>query len=145
MEARYHCPQCGADHVVGEAEEKTLLDCSRCGYIGLLPTDWTREGRVERCPICGCTDLYRQKDFNHRVAIAVLIGGALLAIPTKYVSLVLAVALDLVLYLTAREVLTCYTCRTQLRGHRSSEEHGRFSPRVDERVRKEQGRAGRLS
>jgi predicted RNA-binding Zn-ribbon protein involved in translation (DUF1610 family) len=142
MEIRYHCPQCGVDHLVVEAEESTLLDCSRCGYVGLMPTDWTHEHNVDRCPICGHSELYRQKDFNHRVAIAVLIAGALLAIPTRYVSLVLAVLLDLVLYLTAREVLICYTCHTQVRGHRPSEEHGRFSARVDEKVRKD--RAGRV-
>ena len=118
MEVRYHCPQCGADHLVAEAEECTLLDCSRCGYIGLLPTDWNQNGHVDRCPICGHAELYRQKDFNHRVAIAVLIGGALLAMPTRYVSLIFATILDLVLYLTAREVLICYTCGTQVRGHR---------------------------
>jgi predicted RNA-binding Zn-ribbon protein involved in translation (DUF1610 family) len=140
MEIRYHCPQCGSDHHVACAEESTLLDCPRCGYVGLLPADWNRDGHVERCPICGHSELYRQKDFNHRVGIAILIAGGLLVLPTRYISLVFAAILDLILYLTAPEVLICYTCRTQIRGHRPTQEHGRFDPRIEATVRKEQGR-----
>lgn len=141
MQIRYACPQCGVEHQKDAADESTLLDCGRCGYVGLFPTDWTRDLNVERCPICGNTELYRQKDFNHRVGIIVLIFGAIFAYMTKYVSLVFAGILDLILYLTAPEVLTCYHCRTQVRGHRPGSEHGRFDPRIDERVRKDRGRS----
>ena len=126
MELRYNCPQCGTVHVQSGAEHTTVLSCSPCGYAGLLPADWTRGSRVELCPICGCRDLYRQKDFNHRLAIVVLLGGAVFALPLKGLSVVAAAILVLVLYLTAPEILVCYLCRAHIRGHLPGDGHGRF-------------------
>jgi len=135
MELRYACPQCGTENLRPAAEHGTVLSCDRCGYAGVLPTDWTREGRVALCPICGTTELYRQKDFNHKLGILVLIAGALFAFFTRYLSLVAAALLDLVLYLTAPEVLICYRCRAHIRGHRPSGDHGRYDARIERDIR----------
>jgi hypothetical protein len=90
--------------------------------------------------MCGCRELYRQRDFNHRLAIVFLILGAILAYPTKGLSLVAAAILDLVLYLTAAELLVCYLCRAHVRGHLPGGGHGRFDSRVEEDVRARHGR-----
>ena len=135
MELTYSCPRCGEQQICRDAEFATVIDCSRCGYIGLLPLEWAPAGRVDRCPICGVEDLYRQKDFNQKVGVAVLVGGAALALFTRYLSLVAAAILDLILYLTSPEVLVCYSCRARVRGHRPSERHRRFDPQVEHRIR----------
>jgi hypothetical protein len=65
----------------------------------------------------------------------VLVGGVALAVFTRYLSLLAAAVLDLILYLTSPEVLVCYACGARIRGHRPSDRHGRFDPRIEHRVR----------
>ncbi|MHC4860282.1 MAG: hypothetical protein ACYTDY_09355 [Planctomycetota bacterium] len=140
MELRFACPQCGTESRLGAAEESSALTCGRCDYVGLLPLDWISEEKVERCPICGATEFFRQKDFHQRLALVIGLVGLALVFFTRYVSVFAAGAAILVLYLLASEILVCYLCRTQILGHRVAARHRRFDRRIEERVRKERNR-----
>jgi predicted RNA-binding Zn-ribbon protein involved in translation (DUF1610 family) len=144
MELGFACPQCGAETRIDSAEESSVLSCAGCGYVGLLPLDWAAEGRVERCPICGSPEFYRQRDFHQRVALVVGITGVALSLLTRFLSIVAAGLAILLLYLSAPEVLVCYLCRAHIRGHRPGARHRRFDRRVEERVKRERSlEAGR--
>ena len=117
-----------------------MLSCSECDYVGLLPLDWSREGRVELCPICGSQEFFRQKDFNQRLAVVIAIVGIVLGYFTKYVSVLIAGIAVLLLYGAAPEILVCYLCRAHIRGHLPSSRHRRFDRGVEERVNLERSR-----
>jgi len=130
MELRFACPQCGAVNRRSDADQSTVLDCTECSYIGLLPLGWTSEGAVKRCPICGCDELFTQKDFHQRTAIIILLLGASFAIFTRFMSLAFAAIVCAFLYLNSRERLVCYQCRSQIAGHRRTRARRRFNASV---------------
>jgi len=136
MEIGYACPQCGKDSRLSAAEDRSVLSCPRCGYVGLLPLDWSREGRVERCPLCGGTEFFRQKDFHQKLAATIGIAGVVLAMFTKFLSIPIAGILVLLLYAIAPEILVCYLCRAHVRGHVPGPGQRRYDRRVDERVQR---------
>ena len=143
MELRFACPQCGTESRLAPAEDSTVLTCPACDYVGLLPLDWVSDRRVRCCPICGSDDLYRHRDFHQKLAVVVVVAGAALALLTRFVSLAVAAVLCLLLYRGSPESLVCYLCRARIRGHEPGGRHGRFDPRVEERVRKGRGRGPR--
>ncbi len=143
MELRFACPQCGTVNRRSDADQSTVLDCTECSYIGLLPIGWTREGTVERCPICGCSDLFTQKDFHQRTGIIIALLGASFAIFTRYMSLAFAAIVCTFLYLNSRERLVCYQCRSQIVGHRQTRGRRRFNSRVADNLRNDSGREPR--
>ena len=132
MELRYACPECGTVNRRSDADQVAVLDCIDCSYVGLLPEDWTEAGIVKCCPICGCDELFTQRDFRRRTGIVIALVGASLARFTRYLSLFFAAALCAVLYLASKERLVCYLCRSQFLGHRPSRSRRRFDPRVAE-------------
>lgn len=136
MDLVYACPQCGEEQRETGVESGAVIDCGRCGFVGILPLDWRQDERVERCPICGTDELYRQKDFHQRLAIGILLLGGVLAVITKFLSVLAAALLDLILYLTSPEALVCYACRARVKGHSPRQRHGRYDPRIDEQVRR---------
>jgi len=135
MELTYSCRQCGAGNGVPDAEERTVLTCSLCDYVGLLPLDWAREGEVAVCPICGGQELFRHRNFHQKACFLLLLAGAVLAIVTRFVSVVLAALASVVLYVRAPERLVCYRCHSRIRGHAPSNAHGRYDPRVEAEVK----------
>jgi hypothetical protein len=131
MELRFACPQCGTLNRQSGADQCTVLTCQDCSYVGLMPIGWTIEGEVERCPICGCDGLFKQKDFRQRTGALIALVGAALALFTKYVTLILAALINLALYATANERLVCYVCRTQIVGHRPTSRHRRYDVKTE--------------
>ena len=141
MELRYPCPQCGTESRKAAAEASTVLSCVRCPYAGLLPLDWTRDHRVRLCPLCGCEEIFKRRDFNQRLAILLLTFGIMLSPFTRYLSFLVSSVLVLIFYVTAQEALICYRCRTHIRGHLPTDDHNRYDPSVNERVRRLRGRS----
>ena len=140
MELRYACPQCGAEHLVPDAESSTVISCSRCGFIGLLPADWALDGRVDRCPICGTKDLFRRRDLHQKLLIILVIAGVTLALFTRYLSLLAAAILGVLVYIASPEALICYRCGSSVRGHRPTQDHDRYDPETAERAGRDAGR-----
>ena len=106
------CDQCGRYHryPAGAAGD---LNCPECGHAhGSLPASWTAR---EDCPICGCRHLYRRKDFNQLVGLAIIAVGAILAIAISYWYLLAFSLLDLVLYRQVRDVAVCHRCGAEFR------------------------------
>ena len=59
------------------SESKIFLDalsCEECHY----PKYFNNELTFDICPICGCKDLYKKKDFNQAIGCLIILIGAIL-------------------------------------------------------------------
>ncbi|MCH8327037.1 MAG: hypothetical protein IID15_00750 [Candidatus Marinimicrobia bacterium] len=111
------CEQCGHYHRFppGAAGDGVTgdLNCPQCGHKhGSLPATWTA---LEDCPLCGCRHLYRRKDFNQLVGLALIAVGAILAVAVSYWFLLVFSLLDLLLYRQVRDVAVCHRCSAEFR------------------------------
>lgn len=94
--------------------------CVHCGeQAAAHPEALGLEGRIVACPVCGCPDLYRQRDFNRRLGVAIMILaavgaftlGAFFGMGLTYALLVAFALLDLVIYRALSDIAVCYHCR----------------------------------
>ena len=96
------------------------------------------------CPACGCRDLFVRKDFPQKLGLGIVVaaGAAFLALAARprtfYLGvwvLVVAAAVDAVLYLFVRRVTVCYRCRAEFRDVPTNPDHGGFELAVAEKYR----------
>ena len=90
------------------------LTCPQCGYEhGEIPANWNAG---DDCPLCASRHLYRRKDFNQLVGLALIVAGAGLGIAVSYWFLLIFTLLDLALYRWVAEVAVCHRCEAEFRG-----------------------------
>src|SRR5690606_12320833 len=97
------------------------------------------------CLVCGCDDLWRQKDFPQGLGLVIVGAGMLLSTiawalywPVTAIGILMAFALaDLVLYARMSDVLVCYRCKARHRPHEIAAAHGTFDLETAERYRQE--------
>jgi len=106
------------------------------------------QGAPSCCLVCGCNDLWRQKDFSPRlglliVALAVLFSTIAIYFywPVAALAILMGFALlDLLLYLLMPDVLVCYRCGGRHRHFIDDETHPQFNLELAERYRQEAAR-----
>lgn len=126
MELDAICPHC-KDRLTLSALDATTT-CPKCKATLLChPTDqFLSSGTLDQCPLCGCAHLYRQKDFNRRLGIALIVAGVLAAPFTYGVSILLVTLLDFIIYRVVGEVGCCYQCHSVFRETPAIESLGPF-------------------
>ena len=99
---------------------------------------------LDRCPQCGCRDLFIRKDFPQKLGLAVVIVAAAaflwLASSRRYfylgaIVLLAAVVIDAALYAFVPKITVCYKCRAEFRDAPISPEHHGFELAVAEKYR----------
>ena len=135
MEIEFRCPQCLA---VGHAswELAGALACPHCRQTLAEATPATTQARLERCPVCNGYEFYRQRDFNRRLGVALVILGAILAWPTKGISLLVVALIDLGLYALLPRITICYRCEAIFRGLPSGAGGGDFDLATADKYRR---------
>ena len=111
-----------------ERQQKEL-PCPNCSAkIEIDLAGWSREDptSIERCVICDCRHLYRQRDFNRALGCSVVAVGAALVPWTYGLSLVLLSLVDLILYYRLPESVVCYQCDTVYRDARPGPRQNEF-------------------
>lgn len=102
------------------------------------------EELINRCPECGCRDLFVRKDFPQKLGLGVVVvaGVTFLVLAanrgTFYLGvcvLVAAALIDGLLYLMVGKVTVCYRCRAEVRGVPLNPQHGPFELAVAEKYR----------
>jgi hypothetical protein len=128
LELAHPCAGCGAAVRASLPAPGDRIACDACGRgAALSGTDaLIRERVVNLCAVCGGYAFYRQRDLNRKLGLGIIIAAAILAVPTHYVSLAVAVVLDLALWFLLPEVTVCYACGTLYRGFRRHPEHRGF-------------------
>ncbi len=121
MEINTFCPECENGLFLKELPEPGLIACKHCGKgreaAGNGELD--AQGAIARCGLCGCAEFYRQKDFNTKLGlwIVVLIVGIALIFNHYLIQILVAGAiLDTVLYFALGDIVICYSCRGIYRG-----------------------------
>jgi hypothetical protein len=100
---------------------------------------------LEKCPDCGCPDLFIRKDFPQKLGLFIVIAAALTFLilaanpHTLYLGfgvLISAIVIDSVFYLVVPRATVCYRCRRTFRGIPVNPEHHGFELSLAEKYRK---------
>lgn len=105
------CTACGAANRSRPAVGGVA--CDRCGKAVAVEEP---HRQLRRCAVCASTRLYRQRDFNRFLGLAVVVAGAALVPFTYGISLPVVFVIDLILYRRVAEMAVCYLCRAEYRG-----------------------------
>lgn len=138
MEIEFLCTACGKSNQFETESEASALACSGCGKVYGSFSEFAASGAVSRCAVCGCRDLYTQKDFSRKVGCAIAAIGAALAPFTKLISLLVCALIDLILYKLLAVITVCYRCGSIYRGFTLNPDHGGFNLGINDRYRSEE-------
>ena len=141
MQIIFDCPVCQKRSCCTPDPVESAVRCAECEWArneGALDFD---DGFCRRCRVCGCDDLWRQKDFPPGLGLAfVATGGVLSTIawawhePVWALGILMGFALiDLLLYTFMSDMLVCYRCRSRHRKTALDEDHTAFNLELSER------------
>ncbi|MEY3172234.1 MAG: hypothetical protein RLZZ436_147 [Planctomycetota bacterium] len=124
------------------------MSCDGCGWSRDAGAEDFQGGKLRRCRICGCDDLWRQKDFPPALGLAIVAIAAISSsIAWGYYQPVLALSflfaaalLDMVLFLVMGDMLVCYRCGARHRRTAMDQEHPKFDLETAERYRQQERR-----
>jgi hypothetical protein len=144
MHVAFVCPKCERPTV--EREPLAGVRCRHCGWARGVPENAAVEARPTECLVCGCGDLWRQKDFPVRLGLLMVGLGALGSTvawmyyePLWAIGILMAFALvDLLLFLVMPDVLVCYRCEARHRDAALDESVPHFNLEIAEKYRQEQ-------
>jgi hypothetical protein len=143
MRVAWRCPSCQRPHCTAALDfGHTQLDCSACGWSRTIES---AGDPPRQCALCGCDDLWRQKDFPPRLGLALVGLGALfstIAWLNYYPGLALGILMgfalvDLALFSLMKDVLVCYRCGARHGSVSTTDEHPAFDLEKAERYRQE--------
>lgn len=146
MQIAFACPACQAPVRAPLTAAGDPVECGHCRWNKSVAEGDVENGRPVRCALCGCDDLWRQKDFPPQLGLAMVGAGALLSTlawanyqPVLAIGILMAFALiDLLLYALMSDVLVCYRCEARYRqANLDADDHPRFSLETAERYRQE--------
>ncbi len=145
MQIQSACPQCGLKLRCEVTAAGGGPQCAACGWSRPVGQDELPAGKPARCLICGCRDLWRQKDFPPALGLGIVFIGIVassIAVfyyrPLVAIGVLMACALaDLLLFQLKDDVLVCYRCKARHRHVHPGEQYPVFNLDVAERYRQE--------
>ncbi|MFP6703179.1 MAG: hypothetical protein VB861_15640 [Planctomycetaceae bacterium] len=145
MQLDFTCPECQQSSRISSSLDEHRIECPECGFVKPIPESAWQNTRLAECLACGEPDLWRQKDFPHKIGVGlVVLGGGLSTIAWAQYLPVLAIGilmlfalLDLALYSLMKDVLVCYRCQARHRLEGSTDGYPRFDHERAERYRQE--------
>jgi DNA-directed RNA polymerase subunit RPC12/RpoP len=150
MNIAYRCPDCGATAAVTLASDATHLACPACHTKRPLPAKAWDEGKLTRCLVCPCDDVFVRKDFSQSLGIGIVVFGVVVSsiswyfrVPLgAYATLFSTALLDFGLYFICGNLLECYRCHAQYRDVPGLDEYEPFNLETHERHRQQAARLG---
>lgn len=145
MEVRFDCPVCQVPGRQELSDSTRELACTTCDWKRAIPENAVKNTLPRKCVACGCTDLWRQKDFPQGLGLLMVAMGILLSTiawfnyqPVWAMGVLMGFALiDMLLYFFMSDMLVCYRCRARFRRANLNDELPRFDLEVAERYRQE--------
>jgi hypothetical protein len=156
----FGCPKCGAMN--RQAIPSGGGAACACGWAGSCDTGSCDTGSCdtggaspepEHCLVCGCHDLWRQKDFPQGAGL-LMVGLAIVSSTIAYALwrpilalgiLMFFALIDAAIYALMRDVLVCYRCRARHGGFLPAAAHPTFDLETAERYRQERLRLEALA
>ena len=132
-EVAFTCPHCDTalSHLISEPSEFTCHQCNQdldLHIDGVHPA--TRQ--IQSCLVCGNPLLYVQKDFNRILGVSIVLVGIVLSFWTYGISLLVAAAIDFMLYRILKDVTVCYRCEAIHREFPLNSQHSAYDIHVAE-------------
>jgi hypothetical protein len=148
MHVLFQCPACHETRRVAIAPAYESLSCAGCDWTRVIPAGSVEAQGPRECLVCGCHDLWRQKDFPQKLGLAMVALGAVLStiafalyMPLTALGVLLGFALiDLLLFAFMKDVLVCYACQARYQDADLRDDHPRFNLETAERYRQEAAR-----
>jgi len=145
MQVVSQCPNCERIIRSDVTPSSESINCSICEWSVNVEHDDIVEGAPNRCLLCGCDDLWRQKDFPPRLGLTIAaIGASLCTIAyymyypkTTFGILMVFLLVDAALYACMKDVLVCYSCGARHRRAALDKNHPAFNLELAERYRQE--------
>ena len=127
MRVRTQCRACGLPFRAALPAAGEPLACPNCGVARTVEEGWVgAAGQVEKCALCGCRHLYRQRDIHRGWGCLIVAVGAALVPWTFGLSLVAFALLDFWLYRRLPFAVVCYRCDTAYRDAHPGPRQGDF-------------------
>ncbi|MBI1348346.1 hypothetical protein GC163_18885 [bacterium] len=150
MQLVFDCPKCLNTAAVAVEETTSAVDCPNCSWSRTIGPADRVQGSPQRCLVCGCDDLWRQKDFPILLGL-VMVGTGVISssIAIYYYQPVLSMVIlmgfaliDMLLFLVMPDCLVCYRCHARFRGTGvvNPDHHPKFDLELNERYRQEAAR-----
>jgi hypothetical protein len=134
MEVEFLCRECSRSNQIESDNPQEMVACSGCGKNYDSFSGFVNESNsLQYCGICGCRDLYTQKDFNRKIGCMIVLIGAVLAPFTKLISLFVCAAIDLILYRILPFITVCYRCKCIYRDFTPNPAHQGFNLGINDR------------
>ena len=145
MQIAFDCPKCIKLDRGEVTQAASQVRCSHCGWTRPIEQGAIQGESPTRCLVCGCNDLWRQKDFDQRLGVFIVGLGILLStIAVAYMLPGIAMIIlmifglaDWVLYAVLPDRLVCYRCHAQYRRIPNLAQTAAFDLEVNERYRQE--------
>jgi hypothetical protein len=146
---RFSCPICACPgRLVSPGNME--WQCPECDHVVHAQADV--DPALTACPLCGGQELYKKKDFPHKLGMGILVAACLASSVTTLLYqwwltwgiLIGSAAFDGILYLLVKDVVVCYRCQALFRGVPAHEHHQPFELTVHERYRQEKLRREEL-
>jgi len=101
------------------------------------------EGRVRRCVVCGCREIFKRYDFPQRFGLALVLIAIIACVVLLIEGQVLwamgvllgTVVIDRIVYVFTRECLVCYRCRSEFRDVKVDKSHASWDLSIGEKYR----------
>lgn len=142
-EAQWRCFKClHPNRTAAEGPATGPWVCENCGEeLPAHPETIDASGEIAACPVCSCPDLYRQRDFNRKIGIAIIVVGAVVSIGAgvlispwlTYILLTAFALIDFVIYRRVPECVVCYHCQAILRGYPGTSEIEPFDLNISDK------------
>jgi hypothetical protein len=145
MRVIYNCPSCQQTNQATVSESTDKLHCAACEWTRALPVDPHQRTHPTVCLACGCRDLWRRKNFPPQIGVGVVVLAAILSTIAyakhqhlwSYAILMMAAAIDMLLFAFMQDVLVCYRCEARYLKFDPTGETPHFNLETAERHRQE--------
>ena len=146
MQLAFLCPKCECSTLDPEPLEGRCVRCGHCDWSRSVPDDAVTDSQPVECLVCGCGDLWRQKEFPARLGLLMVATGAVgstiawsLYEPLWAIGILMAFGLiDLLLFAIMPDVLVCYRCGARHRDTQPDESIPQFDLEIAEKYRQEE-------
>ncbi|MFN9718757.1 MAG: hypothetical protein ACK58L_08700 [Planctomycetota bacterium] len=141
----FQCPSCQRRMLTVPDPSESKVGCNHCHWTRDEGTNDFQGGHLVRCRICGCEDLWRQKDFPPGLGLIMAGTAAMLSIiawamymPVLALAILMGAGLiDMILYSRMGDMLVCYRCKARHRKTAMQDEHPTFDLETEERYRQQ--------
>jgi len=145
MLVSFDCPKCLQSSRGEVTSASRGVICTSCGWTRPIQEGDLKGNSPTRCVVCGCGDLWRQKDFDQRLGVVIVgLGIVMSTVAIAYMMPGLAMIIlmafglaDWILYAILPDRMVCYRCHAKYRQVADLAEIAAFDLEVNERYRQE--------